>query len=475
MSFFVLFVYLFGYNNLMQIHTLRDNIKIYLNSLYFPLTIGVLAFFTWLMPGMWAWLFVSFYMILVFAPLFADDGRAYLPLIFYNLIIVSENIHFIGGIPVYLIISLIFYGISMVLYVIIHKPKMITGAIFFALLVLYLVFLVSYLISVVINGVAERTGILYLMAFFLILSSYTMMNSVLGKEETMPYYAQTVVIFATAAALEVTIKLISTTGFAFADDNFTIGWSYTRETVSTFLILSLPFFSILLNNKKLYWIFPELFVLFNTIMLSTDSGLLAILFFSVPMVILTLKDFGRVAPYYTLAVLLILGMTFGILMGVNANFNLRIVTAILRLNLFTEESLRNFQEPINYFTSNPVIGSSIATFVNKNGTITLTSNTILSTLQLGGILGASGYAIFEVAQYVTLIKKKASEKGFILLFLLSIEVIGLISNTIYNVAILTFLLMTLSVYQQSNRPDEVRIHDSYFVNYNEEQKYMRIH
>jgi len=50
----------------------------------------------------------------------------------------------------------------------------------------------------------------------------------------------------------------------------------------------------------------------------------------------------------------------------------------------------------------------------------------------------------------------------------------LISKTIYNVAILTFILMTLSVYQQSNRPDEVLIYDGYFSNYNEDQKYLRI-
>ena len=458
----------------MHINTLRDNIKIYLNSLYFPLTIGVLAFLTWIMPGIWAWLFLPFYMILVFAPLLAEDGRAYLPLVFYNLVIVSEDIHFIGGIPIYLIISLIFYSLSIILYVVIHKPKMITGSLFFILLALYLVFLVSYLISVVINGVAERTGILYLITFFLILSAYTMMNSVLGKAETMPYYAQTVAIFGTVAALEVSVALFSTVGLKFADDTFSIGWSYTRETVSTFLILSLPFFSILLSNKKFFWIIPEIFVLFNIIMLSTDSGLLAILFFSVPMAILTLKDYGRVAPYYTLAVLLIFGMTFGILMGVNANFNLRIVTAILRLNLFSEESLRNFSEPISYFTANPVIGSSIATFVNEGGTITLSSNTVLTTLQLGGILGIVTYAAFEITQYVTLFKKEAPEKGIILLFLLSVEVIGLISNTIYNVAILTFILMTLSVYQQSNRPDEVLIYDGYFSNYNEDQKYLRI-
>ena len=467
---FIFFAKSFVYNNLMQIHTLRDNIKNYLNSMFFPMTIGLLAFLTWIMPGGWAWLFVPLYMILVFAPLLADDGRSYLPLAFYNLVVVSEDIHFSGGIPAYLIVSLIFYGISNFIYVILHKPQMITGSIFFVLLSLFLVFLVSYLVYVISHGVAESTGILYLITFFIILSAYIMMNSILGKAETMPYYALTAAIFGTVVALEVIVELFSNFGLHFADDSFTLGWSYTRETVSTFLILSLPFFSILISDKKIYWIIPELLVLFGIIMLSTDSGLLAILFFSVPMVILTLKNFGKVAPYYTLAVILIIGLTFGLLMALNVNFNKRILTAIMRLNLFSEESIKHFSEPIQYFLDNPVVGSSISAFVNEGGTISLSSNTIITTLQLGGSLGIVSYVAFEVIQYFTILKKEAKEKGIIFLFLLSVEVIGLISNTIYNIAILTFVLMTLSVYQQSNRPDEVSVHDSYFSNYNEDQK-----
>ena len=289
----------------------------------------------------------------------------------------------------------------------------------------------------------------------------------------MPYFAYTVALFGIVIALETFTKLILTHGFHFAKDDFTLGWAYTKETVSTFLVLTVPFYCILISKKKGYWFIPLALVIITLIFLSTDSGLLSLIFFSVPLVILTLRDYGRAFPYYTLMVLLAIGMTIGILMGVNADFNARVVKAVTKLNLFDQESNIDIIKGWNLFTTNIVIGPSITSITHDNGTILLASNTFISTLILGGLVGFGAYILMEVIQYVTLFRKKAKEKWIILIFLLMINFIGWLNNTIYNLAILLFIFLTLSVYQQSNRPDDVVIHEDFYLSFNKEEAALR--
>lgn len=456
----------------MRTNSLRELLGKYLFSLAFPLTISILAYLTWVMPSNWSWLFLPFYFLLVFTPLVCEDGRAYIPLLLYNVVFVHDDLNF-NNFPVSMILSIIFFILSLVIFIIIKKPKMVTGPLFFTYLTLFLVFLVSYVYSTVTNHIFDRTPVLYLISFFVLLTLFSLISSVLGKKETMPYFAYTVALFGIVIALETFTKLILTHGFHFAKDDFTLGWAYTKETVSTFLVLTVPFYCILISKKKGYWFIPLALVIITLIFLSTDSGLLSLIFFSVPLVILTLRDYGRAFPYYTLMVLLAIGMTIGILMGVNADFNARVVKAVTKLNLFDQESNIDIIKGWNLFTTNIVIGPSITSITHDNGTILLASNTFISTLILGGLVGFGAYILMEVIQYVTLFRKKAKEKWIILIFLLMINFIGWLNNTIYNLAILLFIFLTLSVYQQSNRPDDVVIHEDFYLSFNKEEAALR--
>lgn len=441
----------------------RNHIANYVNSLFFPMMTALLAFLCWLVRTDFVWIFFSLYILSCFLPLFSSDGRGYLPLLFFLIIITNKDIHFLGGIPVTMIIGITFFTISLIIYLIVNKPKLNTGTIFYSFLFLFIIFLVSYLKSTIINGGSGRTGILYLLAFFLLLCVHAMLNSILGQGETMPYFAKTYACFALAASLETFTIIIFENSFELASPSFTLGWSYTRETVSSFLVLSLPFFGLLIHEKKPIWAIPAILVILCLIFLSTDSGLLCLIAFIIPLIFFTLNGTSEYAPYFIMIFLLLLGIVFGLLMGINAEFNSRIAKAISRLNFFSDENRNAILSVWNNLKKEPILGQSITSIVNNDGTLVLANNTILSSLVLGGICGLAMYVVYEVNLYRSFIKKKMKGKSIFLIFLLMIEAIGLIDNTIYNIAILLVVLMALSVFRQSNRPDEVLIHDDFFT------------
>lgn len=453
--------------------TFRERIENFVNSVFYPVIIAVLAFFCWLLSTDYGWIPLLFYIALCFLPLFSRDGRGYLPLLLFSLIITDKDIHFKGGIPYTMILSISFFFLSVILYIIIHKPRMVKGKLFYPLLVLFSVFLISYFYCVASKRIFGSTGILYLIGFFCILVIYVLINSILGKEDTLPYYSMSICSISAAAALEVSVTLLQESIIDFASPSFTLGWSYTRETVSTFLMLSIPFFSILIHRKKVGWFVPEVFIFVNLILLSTDSGLLSLMLFAIPYILFTLKDFSRHYPYYVMFALLGVGIAFGILMGVNVSFNERIVRAVTRLNLFSKEAIDFYRPAMRNFLDNIVLGSSIQSLVMDNGTLTLANNTLLTTAELGGIFGLLAFVYYEFRQYQLVLSKHSTERWFLFLFLLNIEWIGLIDNTIYNIAILILLIAAMSTYQQSNRPDDLLVHESFYQDFDREYDSIR--
>lgn len=451
----------------------RERIAIFVNSLFYPVLIALLAFFCWLLSTQFGWIPLLFYIVLCFLPLFSSDGRGYLPLLLFSLIITDKDIHFKGGIPYTMILSISFFFLSVILYIIIHKPGMVKGKLFYPLLILFSIFLISYFYCVASKRIFGSTGILYLIGFFCILVVYVLINSTLGKEDTLPYYCMSLCSISVAAALEVSVTLLQESILDFASPSFTLGWSYTRETVSTFLMLSIPFFSILIHRKKVGWFIPELFVFINLILLSTDSGLLSLMLFAIPYILFTLKDFSRHSPYYVMFTLLAIGIVFGILMGVNVSFNERIVRAVTRLNFFSDEIIDFYRPATKNFLDNPVLGSSMQSLVKDNGTLTLANNTLLTTAELGGSFGLVAFVYYEFRQYQLVLNKDSAEKWFLFLFLLNVDWIGLIDNTIYNIAILLILVTAMSTYQQSNRPDDLLIHEGFYQDFDREYNNLR--
>lgn len=387
-----------------------------------------------------------------------------MPLLLFLIPMLKEDAN-MNTIPPYYYLLFSFILASMVAYIILHKPKFELGALFYPLLYLYLTFFVSYLINSIRDGFHGTTGSFYLLLMLGSLVLYILLSSVLGKSESLTYLSESVGFLGGLIATEIYFYQFEN-GFSFGDSSFSLGWSYTPQTASTLLCLSLPFFGILVFRRKYFWAIGAAYVVSSIINLSMDSGLLVLLLGSIPLILLSLRRTGKNYPYYALATIVAIATPFAILLGTNVDFNRRVMTAVQSLNLGNEQAewRRNlFEQAISSFRESPILGPSINLMTNNDkGQIILMSNTVLSTLVLGGSFGLVGFVIYEIRLYYLALKKDAEEKWLFFLFLIFVEVIGLIDNTLYNLAILLFLLVVNSCYPMSNRPEDVLVHDNYY-------------
>lgn len=447
----------------MQLNLLIERIRAFIDSFLFLVAVGVLALLIWVIPNDLAWLPAIAYSLIAFLPIVCKDGRAYMPLMLFAIIVCSKPISF-NSIPSYLYLLLTSILVSEIVYIIIQKPKFTKGDILVPFAVLFVVFLISYFYNSIRNNYASSEGILYLLFLFLALLLYVVFSTVLGRGETINYFCKTYAFLAIFIGVEILIYQANN-GFGFIGDELNLGWSYTSKTASTLLCLSLPFFSILLSKKQFLYIIGEIFTIYNIIILSTDSGLLCLILGIIPLILLTFKTYGKYYPYISLAFIVVIGTTFALLLAFNEQFNNRVLTAIQSLNVF-DNSIANrvemYDNSIQSFLSNPVIGTSISSLITDTGTVLFASNTILSTMVLGGSFGLVAYVLLEIKIYYCCFKKQTSDKYLFFIFLLLFEIIGLIDNTLFNIVILLLFLTANSCYQMSNRHDDTLVHDEYF-------------
>lgn len=455
----------------MQLNLLLEKTRSFIDSLLFPLLIGLLATLIWFVPGNYSWIPSIIYSALSFLPLVATDGKAYMPLMLFTTIICSERVSF-TTIPTYLYVIAASIFVSEVIFIILKKPKLVRGDIMIPFAILFGVFFVSYIYNSIQEGHASSYGVLFILALFLLLLLYVVFSTVLGRGESLSYFCKTYVCLAFFISIEILIYQ-ARHEFGFINANFDLGWSYTPPTSSTLLCLSLPFFGILIFKKQFFYIIPEIFVIYTIIILSTDSGLLCLILGIIPLILLSFKTYGKYYPYISLACIVTIATAFAILLAVNDRFNNRVLLAVQSLNLIEPSSPMRadlFNKTVEQFLSNPVIGTSISSLLTADGTVLLSSNTVLSVMAMGGSLGLAAFLYLEIKIYFCCLKKQTSDKYLFLVFLLLFELIGLIDNTMFNLIILLLFLTANSCYQMSNRPDEVLVHDGYYQ-YLREQKY----
>ena len=455
------------YTNPMQLIALDRRLKEFTSSSFFQIAIAVLAVLIWMMPGNLVWIFVSFYIVLTFFPLFSSDGRGYIPLIFFVTITVSSAVSF-QGLPTYLYAIGGTTLVSIILFLVIKKLPFRKGELALPMTLLFLTFLVSYLINLVRVETFDTTGILFIVSLFVILLTYILFNTCLKREDTILYFARTASILALAVSAEILLYQLRY-GFRIGDPDINLGWAYTNQSASTILCLSLPFFSMLIARKKPLWGILELFVIYGIISLSADSGLIVLILASIPLVLLSFRPYGKAYPYIVITILALLGLFLLVLMLVEDSFRDRVINALASLNLVSDQNPERsglFRKGIDAFLAFPAFGSSISVMSDMTkGTVTFCSNTVITTMTMGGVVGLVFFALYEVRLYSSVLRKKNKEKWLFLLFLLVLELIGLMDNTIYNLFVLLFSLLAYSCYQISDRPDDFVVHDAFYRDY----------
>lgn len=452
----------------MQINTLLDETRKYLVSAFFPITIGVLSLLCWLLPGNWVYFPAVFYALICFLPLISKEGKCYLPLYLF-LIILPNSPLLLNGIPGEVLLTGIALILSSILFLILRKPKLKKGELFYPLLSLTTVLLISYLYNMIKDGSNDFRGILYILAFYSLLILSIFFFTTLGNEESLPYFSSTVSALDAIIVSEVIVSLFydnSTTPLVWS--TFRLGWTMNGTTACTLLTLSLPFLSMNIAKKRYQTIAISLYTILGILLISSYSALIALLFSIVPLIFLSFRTYGNKYPYLVLTSLVLTGTVLILLIGFNKTANANILNALKSLNPIAdipEGKVSFYRESIEEFFKNPVLGISTAGRVQNDGTISFSGNSILTSLVFGGIFALLAFLFFDIYIYVISMKKKTSERMFFLVFLVMQDVIGYLNDTLYLIPVFLFYLLAVIVYQMSNRPQDTVVHQDFFENY----------
>ncbi len=452
----------------MKINMLLDETRKYLLSAFFPITIGILAFLCWILPGNWVYFPAVFYALCCFLPLFSQEGKCYLPLYLFHIVLPDSPL-LLKGIPGEVLLTGSALILSSILFLILRKPKLQKGELFYPLLILISVLLVSYLYNMVKDGSNDFRGILYILALYGLLLLSIFFFTTLGNEESLPYFSSTVSVLDVIIVSEVIVSLFydnSVTPLIWS--TFRLGWAMNGTTASTLLALSLPFLSMNIAKKRYQSLVIFLYAVLGILLISSYSGLIALLFSIVPLIFLSFRTYGNKYPYLVLAFLVITGSVLILLIGFNKTANANILNALKSLNPLAdipEGRLPFYQESIEQFMKNPVLGVSIAGRTLSNGSISFSGNSLLTSMIFGGVFGLLAFLFLEFHVYFISMKKKTPDRLLFLIFLLIQEVIGYLDDTLYLMPVFVFYLLAVTIYQVSNRPQDTIVHQDFFENY----------
>ena len=453
----------------MHIHKLLDWTKRYLYSFFYPLTLALLAFLIWLTPGNWSYIPASVFSLLSFLPLLGNKGKPYLPVTLF-LITVSNQEFRLDQIPGTLLLTGVCAILSGMMFILVYKKKMVLGKTFLSVTAIFVAFALSYIYNMILNRSYDFNSFAYIMLAMLAVIVSVLIATVLGREESLTYLSMTIALLAIIITLESFTTILSTQGFGYAGPDFALGWAKNLGTPSTFLVCSLPFFSILINKKQYLYILGELFVIFGIFILSSYSAILCLTISIFPMIFLTFRNEGKRYPYFILVSILITAAVLSSIISYDPVFNKNFINAIRSLNLhssYPDGRLSIYQEGFAQFINSPLFGVSIAGRVNE-GVAILAKNTVLSSMVLGGSLGLIAYVGFLINLYVVIFKKKCKEQLLFFLFVIMVQIIGIVDNSFFELPVLLLFLTALSTYQMSNRPqDAVVYQESFELNHSE--------
>lgn len=450
----------------MFINDFTLKVKAFLISIFFPITICVISLLIWVTPSPFNWIFISLFFILSFLPLFSKEGKTYLPLILTILISNRKELVY-DNIPIELILMFTFVFISMTIFVIVYKCKFKKGDLMLPLCLLILTLFISYIYNSIENSSLSKQGILYLLYLFIALLFYILISTIIGKGESLPYLCETISFISILIILQICISYIQNGYVLYSNTSLQLGWSNNSDYPTIILLISLPLILLLVNRNKPLYLIPLFLNIIFIILLATNIGILALILSIIPIVLFAFKSYKKIYSYVSITIISLFIITFALLIACNNYFNERILTAIKCLMFFQEgDSNLNslFKQASEAITSNPYVGKSITFYINNNTTEYFSSNTFLTTLVLGGGLSLCAYLYLDIKAYYYCMTKKGNEKQLFLFFLILFEFVGLLSNTIYSINILLFYLLFNSVYQMSNRIDNILVHAEYNIN-----------
>lgn len=445
----------------------------YVDSIFFPLTLGLLALIGWTATYFtgdqsFYWAPAAIFSVLAFAPLLGRDGRGYLALIILLAPIVSSPLSFANIEPA-MIVMTASTVVSVVAFLLIRRPAFHLGRLFYPIMLLLLIFAASALFDLTRGGELHRESFWFLAGMVSIFLLYLLIVPMIYEDRVFDYLSGVLAVFAGVLAVEIFCFLGRSDSQLVS--GIKLGWAQSSTMASTLLVCSLPFSCMMIKEPgwpgKLY-LLPLALALAGIFLLKTVSGLLATILILIPLIFLVFRSY-RYYPYLVIAALVGLIGSTALLFVFDENYFNLMLDSLAYLRSFFSGSIAEHRLGIEMFVQAPIVGPSINSlydlFGSGKGYIRLLDNTVVTTLVMGGSLGLAAYAAHMVNLYALVFQRRNPNRYFFLLFLLISEVIGLIDNTLYNLMYMFIFFLTVASYENSSRRPQIVVRQKYFSNY----------
>lgn len=445
---------------------LRDLVEKIASTWMYPALFALLSFIGWVtkMP----WPFAIAESLLCFLPLFTSVGRAYMAPMLLILPLISTDLTFQIILP-YAYVVLASYLISLVLYIWLNRCPFKTSKPALSFLLLFFIFLVSIIANIIQTGIYEASSMFYVIGMILLVVLALLNCSVMeNHKDSFLYLAICMSILSVLISLEVFSFYIWNSSSIYQSD-FSLGWSGAKSMVTTILIITLPFYGILIYRKR-WESLTAILPLIATFLLATKSGLLALVLGFIPLVLLSFRSYGKAYQYISLGLCCLFAATFALLLGYVESFRKPFVEAIQSMNLLASVNAPYYNYGIEGFKTSPILGPSaqgltgnVSGIMTPSGMVTPLRNTLITTIYMGGVLGMVSWIICEIVVYSSCILRKSSDKWLFLFFLLMSDFIGITDNTLFNLFFLSIYLLALAAFENSSLYDKVKVKEKYYL------------
>ena len=448
------------YTRAMNRQSFKKKVVAYLHSPFYLVSVFLLSFLCFLVPTPFIYLPVSLLSLLSFLPLLQDNGIYYSGLVLSLLTSSSRPLRN-RNLPAPLVISTCAVFLSRILFLFIHKPKRHVNALFYFLLILFLLILTSYCIKSIQTNENFRQCWFFIIFFFVEIVIYRRLCSTSNGKSGLRYLSQVSAAISTVFFFEILCTLFSKNHYAFfSSRNLSFASSEVR---SCLIVFQIPFLAFGVYKKKWYLVFFALVDYISLILLGNYISFIFLLISFVPFVFLAFHSYEKLYPYLILVGLVAILAPFCVLLFLHRPFSTGVIDSRKHFHVLSSS---NPNYPLlkrgwDRFKQDYIIGSSVLSITTREA-IDYFPNAYLQIGVLSGIIGIFFYLLSDISLYVLCLKGKTkSERVFFFYFLILHEIRNWLRDATTDWRILLRLLTAVSVYQGSIYQDQRIIHDSF--------------
>lgn len=445
-------------------YSLKVFLKRFVNTPLIFVSFIIMTFFSWLIP-FFDIVYVVFIVLICCVPIILNDAKIFLYLITFPLLANNNVDYKVLSLSLTMIISYASVFISVLLYLFLNRIKVIIGQLFYPVLVLVVLMLVSNLIFYLSNNLSNGVDFEYTVILMALLIVYIFLSTLFTEKGMFDKFCDVVGYFSVCLFLEIAAYYMMNPKeiFDVSLSNIDILGNSSKNIVSLVCMISLSLIGVSIYRKKWWFFFYFIVCLIGMVLLFSDVTIFGVLFFTIPIILISFRSYKKAGPYVYLFSLSFVVISLVFMLVFNSSFLDHVVDTFTLLNFGNNKYSQLYNDAVIMIKENPLIGRSSIGVIDKYGYLQSFHNDILTCLVYSGSFGLLTYIGHYVNFYFLCFTKKTSIKWNVFLIILMLNLFGLISQTFFDANLFFFVLLIASCYQDSKTPRNLSVNREYYL------------